>query len=666
MKRLGRLCAAVCAAAALAAQAQDAPPKAGDAADPAPTHADAASNAPSASGRVGENVVTQAEDAFGTSIGRETIGIYNSSSVRGFSPMDAGNVRIDGLYFDQVWALTARLRRATTIRVGLSAQGYPFPAPTGVVDYGFRMPGDEASLSAAIGGDSYGSGKLELDAVLPLGRTLGLAVGGSGYSNEFYNGTGNVERVGAAALRWTPTAGIEIVPFWSRSDIRDNEIGPWYVPADAHLPPRVPRRRFDGPDWALYEGSALNYGALGRAELGDGWQLRAGLFRSLFDTRRDAYTLLTGLEPDGTGRFEALLYPSSKTASTSGEIRLSHGFSEGPRRHLLHASLRGRDRGRDYGGVAEIDLGDSFVGQRIDVPRPPFEFGPLARDAVRQWTAGLAYEGLWPGIGELSAGVQHSDYRKTIDQPGLPRAATRAAPWLFNATATVHLGPRLAAYAGYTRGMEESGIAPQTASNRNEALPAILTNQRDAGFRYRLGDRLSLVAGVFDVRKPYFTLDADDLYRQLGEVRSRGIEASLSGAVSEHVDVVLGAVLLRPRVHGPDVEAGIVGRRPVGLANRQLDLNADWRIAAVEGLSFDAGVSHVGAVPATPDNRVGLPPRTLVDIGGRYRFRLSGRDASLRISVANLFDEYAFELRGAGAYDFIAGRLASAYLTMDF
>lgn len=94
-----------------------------------------------AQGRSDENAVRQAQDAFRTSVGRETIGLYSASSVRGFSPVAAGNARIEGLYFDQVWTLTPRIRRAASIRVGLSAQGYPFPAPTGIVDYSFRKPG---------------------------------------------------------------------------------------------------------------------------------------------------------------------------------------------------------------------------------------------------------------------------------------------------------------------------------------------------------------------------------------------------------------------------------------------------------------------------------------------------------------------------------------------
>ena len=51
--------------------------------------------------RVNENPVTAAEDAFGTTVGSQTIGLYDAQDVRGFSPSHAGNLRIEGLYFDQ-------------------------------------------------------------------------------------------------------------------------------------------------------------------------------------------------------------------------------------------------------------------------------------------------------------------------------------------------------------------------------------------------------------------------------------------------------------------------------------------------------------------------------------------------------------------------------------
>src|SRR6185437_8508589 len=48
-----------------------------------------------------DNPVASADDAFGLTLGLESVGMYNPSGVRGFSPQAAGNVRIDGLYFDE-------------------------------------------------------------------------------------------------------------------------------------------------------------------------------------------------------------------------------------------------------------------------------------------------------------------------------------------------------------------------------------------------------------------------------------------------------------------------------------------------------------------------------------------------------------------------------------
>lgn len=51
--------------------------------------------------RAGESAVDAAEDAFGTRVGNESIGLYGPYNARGFSPVSAGNVRIEGLYFEQ-------------------------------------------------------------------------------------------------------------------------------------------------------------------------------------------------------------------------------------------------------------------------------------------------------------------------------------------------------------------------------------------------------------------------------------------------------------------------------------------------------------------------------------------------------------------------------------
>src|SRR5438309_1125483 len=132
------------------------------------------SSAPFAQSRSDENAVTQAEDAFGFSVGRESLGIYNAGNARGFSPAAAGNLRIEGLYFDQIWGLSSTLLDSTSIKVGLSAQGYPFAAPSGIVDQSLRHPGDKAGASVVGNWDSWGTYGLEVDGSLPVGPKLSL------------------------------------------------------------------------------------------------------------------------------------------------------------------------------------------------------------------------------------------------------------------------------------------------------------------------------------------------------------------------------------------------------------------------------------------------------------------------------------------------------------
>src|SRR5580693_6109495 len=125
--------------------------------------------APAGAQHASDNPVVSAEDAFGLTLGLETIGMYSPGQVRGFSPQSAGNVRIDGLYFDQQGALSNRVVEGSTIRIGVSEIGYAFPAPTGIVDYDLRHPGNgtpSATVVASAG--PFQAQGLSVDANVPL------------------------------------------------------------------------------------------------------------------------------------------------------------------------------------------------------------------------------------------------------------------------------------------------------------------------------------------------------------------------------------------------------------------------------------------------------------------------------------------------------------------
>lgn len=616
--------------------------------------------------RAEENAVRQSGDAFGSTIGREVIGIYNQMNVRGFSPIAAGNVRIDGLYFDPVVPPNSRISRTTTIRVGLSALGSPFPAPTGLVDFGFRRPGDKAAASVLLATDVWGTYNAEIDAVLPVADTLSLGLGASARIENGFDGTRENQIGGTLIARWTPAPGLTLVPFASvvRSLFDDHRVT--FQTAAEFLPPLLPRRQRFGPDWVNGTGTDANIGLLGDWQIAPEWLLRTGLFRSSRTRDGQMTNLIRELRPDRTGRQRIIVDPQLAFAAISGEVRLTRQIDEGPRRHLIHVALRGRSGDRRFGGSDILDLGPVQIDTPSTVPEPGFNLGPQQRDEVRQFTGGIAYEGRWRGVGEISAGLQYSDYRKRIDLPGGGIQATDARPLLYNVTIAANLAERLVVYAGAVNGLEESGIAPGNAANRNEALPAISTRQFDAGLRYAITDDIKLVAGVFDIAKPYFNLDANNRFDVLGDVINRGIEASIAGPVTERLSIVAGGVLLWPKVTGDAVAAGRVGPRPVAAIGQRLEFSADWRPAFASGVSFDGRFAYRSAETATVSNRVEVPGRTQVDIGGRYRFRLAGNSALLRVQITNLFDVQGYDVRGAGAYGPIPGRLFQGYVTMDF
>ncbi|HEY0594802.1 TonB-dependent receptor domain-containing protein [Sphingopyxis sp.] len=621
--------------------------------------------APAFAQRVDENATLDAEDAFGSNIGGEGLGIYSPTDVRGFSPTDAGNVRLEGLYIDRQTELTSRLVAGNRIRIGPTALGYAFPAPSGIADYRIRAAEADPVLSVAAKGDSFGGWLVEADALLPLaGRALGLAAGAGFYRNQYAFRNSNDVLSTSLSFVWRPNETTEIKPFWSRVGVDDEESYPIVIGDGQDLPARMTRRRFLGQDWADYEVERVTYGGLGRTRLGD-FTLRGGVFRSANITT-EGYTLLLDAAPPGTLAARTVTAnPRRSNASTSGEVNIARAFTTGRVRHELLLAVRARSQTRFYGGSDHRSLAPAPFNEERAVARPAFVFGPRTEDRVRQWTAGLAWQARIDGLGRINLGLQRSDYRKRVTTPAEAPPQSRASPWLFSIAAEAELTPRLTLYGGMTRGLEESDIAPETAVNRDEAPPAIRTRQVDGGLRWQLG-AMTLIAGGFEIEKPYYGLDRGNVFRRLGTVTHRGIEASLSGSPAPGLTLVAGGVLLDAKLSGEEVAGGSIGRRPIGTPSRSLTGTIDWRPPQLPALSFDVGIEHAGRRYADAANAVRVPARTIVDLGARYRFGIGKLPAVLRVQATNLFDTYGWDVEGNNAFAYIPSRQVTARMAIDF
>ncbi len=600
--------------------------------------------------RSADNALASSEDAFGTTVGNESIGLYNARDVRGFDPVQAGNIRIEGLYFDRQMpnmgeVLISTLVSGSSVRVGLSAQSYLFPAPTGIADLKLRLPGDEPSYSGVATYGFYDKMQFEASAEGPIiGDKLSVMVGAGYIADDNQDAAKFHHWLFSSSARWHVSDDVEVIPFWSKKITDGMQARASIFTAGSYLPPKIPRHLNYLQPWARNLVHDDNFGAIVNARLSDNWRLRTGLFRSLVIRDRFYSNIYENTQPNGLSNFTAIKYPYQSFGSYSGETRLSGTATMGEFRHSLDVSLRGRLGARDYGGGDRRTVGAQFIGVPTLFPEPVWTLKPLNHDRLRHGTGGVSYQGMWAGVGEMSIGMQKSFYRRELTLATGAATVTTDNPWLPTATLAIYATPKITVFGSYTKGLEETGDAPNSTNNRGEALPSILTSQVDAGARFIVTPTVSAVATVFQVKKPYVGISPTNFFAELGTVRHRGFEFSIAGKVMEGLTVSTGAVFLQARVFGPTVDAGLIGRVPIARTPRYARFDLEYGPKAWNGLSVDAQFENRSSRVATDDNRSRIPQRSIINLGGRYRFKVDDVSATLRFQARNVLDTFGWEI----------------------
>jgi iron complex outermembrane receptor protein len=621
-----------------------------------------------------DDPVASANDAFGLTLGLESIGLYGPGFIRGFNPQVAGNVRIDGLYFDQQGALSNRVVEGSTIRIGVSEIGYAFPAPTGIVDYDLRHPGNgtpSATIVASAG--PFQAHGLSIDGNWPLIATeLQLPMGASylvstqtqfGSPNPGYTST--VANVGATP-QWKPNDRLSFRGIFDWTQTTHAKTLPIVLTAGDFQPPETPRGYF-GQNWAEGRSVSENFGGIVTAQLSRDWSLAAGIFRSVADNPISYADLYANTQPNGSAEQFIVGNPDQTTSSTSGEARLTGRFQTSSWRQSIVLLARGRDTQALYGGSEVIDLGPALIDQGIQVPEPGFTYSARTHDRTELWSLGTAYRAQWQEHGDFAFGIQRESYTKDVTSPGVPEAQLTDHPLRAYATAAVALSDRATLYAGYTQGLEDSGVVSSSAENRGAILPDARTWQVDTGIRYSPNPRVKLIAGVFEIEKPYFNLDSSNVDRELGLQRATGFEFSASGEVITNFNLAAAVLWGEVKVIGPNLKAEGVGSIALNQARFTGTINASYKFPWASALSADVTILHFGPYPASIDDMAQAPAGTLIALGGRYRFKILGAPATFRIQAQNLTNTYFWNLSfNAPLFSQYQPRALFGYLTADF
>ncbi|MXO70996.1 hypothetical protein [Alteraurantiacibacter buctensis] len=619
--------------------------------------------------RTEDNAVTSADDAFGQSVGNERGGLYGTDDVRGFSPVEAGNSRINGLYFAQASGPGGRAISGNVIRVGLTAQGYAFPAPTGIVDYSLYSNFGNLGVSTRLELGQYASPILLADGSIPLGDNAGVTFSVNVREQERHEG-GRAQNTGlGGTLAVRPWQGAQIIAFASQYRFWQDPAAPVVFPDGDYLPPEYRRRELLSQPWALKDNTSSLYGGVAQLPFGN-WRVDAGLFRSGSRVPETFSDLFTRLRADGTTPARVIVADgNNRNDVTSGEFRITRSLLTGGVAHKIIASVRGRDGERLFGGQQRINLGESTLLLRDVRALPAITLGAENVDRVRQGSLGLAWSATSPGNWSLDASVTQSTYRKRVDfaAPAREDVEIRDSPLTGSLTGSVFLTPALVLYGGHVRGFEDAVLAPDIAVNQGDAPPALRTRQSDLGLRFALPGGMRLVAGVFKITKPYYNVDPALVFRDLGSNSNRGAELSLAGTVLPGLNIVAGAVLLDSRIDGLLVDNGLIGPRPVGTGRRKIIFDADWRLnGGTSPLSFDVSVNSFGPQVGNAAGTLMAPGPEIIDVGMRYRFTIGTTNALVRAQVNNVTNTYSWNVSSSGGFTYRPRRHASLAFIADF
>jgi iron complex outermembrane receptor protein len=592
--------------------------------------------------RADENAIIAASDAFGTSVGQQTIGLYSPTNARGFNPMQAGNLRIEGLYFDQQTpTYNAALFSGSEMRIGVAAQSYPFPSPTGIADYKLRTPGDHAILSAVLTRGPFDESTTQLDGQYPIIKgTLSAGLSVLDYHNFDYQAAQRSrEYAYAFLLRYRPSEQFEIVPFFGYIGGGEHREIPFVYADGVHPAPVYDGMLLPAEDWSSWGWRQTTAGLIARGRIDGAWTVAVGLFRSAEDDPQNFNDLFIGPRLNRTADHIMDVVPPLASHSYSGELRVAHLVTEGVHQHELEFTARARQLERHFGGDSVADFGSVSIDRDAPASEPPLGFSPTSRDDTHQTGVGISYTERWQNVGALSLGLLRTNYSRSISTTYGTSAPQRTSPVLPTLSFTVQAHPGVTFYASYVRGLEDSVSAPPNAVNRGEPPPATSSWQVDGGVRFVMSDHLDLVFGGFDVQKPYFNLNPNDNYRQLGRIENRGIEASATLRPTDGLKVVAGYVHNNPHVDLRAARPGsTTGEVPIGPVPSTVNVNADYAPTTWRGWGASVQWTWLSSRIEAEDDLYELPPLSTLNAGVRYARRCLAHPCSLRFDVANLTD----------------------------
>lgn len=360
---------------------------------------------------------------------------------------------------------------------------------------------------------------------------------------------------------------------------------------------------------------------------------------------------------------------SYESSDKQFETNLIHDFAWGETdwRLLFGADIRQTEfkhAGRGFGNILNFDL-VNVLAPVTNVPLPPTDdpaISLFARASDTTDTYGFYTQAeVW--ITEqlkLLGGLRYTQLDYTFETPFFsfsenPDSIDPRLGVLYK------IAPDSSLYLSYSSSFEQSFSFDEALRDPLEA------SQVELGYKHDFfSGALSATFSVYElVQKNLITVDPDTLQdRQIGEARSRGFEATVSGQLTNRTRIAASYAWLDNEITRDN--SGSQGNR---LPNTPEHEGSLWINHALfegnnRGLEVGAGVFYEDRRFTGSSNTVSLPSHTTVDLALNYRFSAGKTPMAVQAGVRNLFDE-GYYTSGFGEGVAFAGAPRTLYVRLD-
>ncbi|MEZ5694421.1 MAG: TonB-dependent siderophore receptor [Altererythrobacter sp.] len=292
----------------------------------------------------------------------------------------------------------------------------------------------------------------------------------------------------------------------------------------------------------------------------------------------------------------------------------------------------------------QVDLPDSaFVGGDLDDPFPVSRsrlFSAFASDTIGLFGNSVLLTG---GLRLQSINQKSYNYYNggLLDSVYDEDAITPVAGLVVKPTDGLSL------YANRIEALQQGPTAPVDATlvtNPGETLAPRKSVQYEIGGKLAVGP-VFLGLAAYRIERPGDGILADGSYGYVGDQRHEGIEFTANGELASGLRMIAGAAVTDAEVIGGNDVAGV----PDFTAN----LDLEWDLAFVPGLTLIGRAAHTGEQWVDAANTLKIDDWTRFDLGARYVFAAGETPVTLRLTVDNVADENYW----ASAYDSFSAAL---------